>query len=193
MTGKTIARLFRLPTQEKENGNYRFFNLGLPEVSSKNRKLTEFMTWACNRQPSNHTSSKGYRRTTKQYSRGKMDGVDLEALASDLGFVLKSEQKEAVESLLKGRDVFGVLPTGFGKSLIFQLFVLAKTRASNSQNASSVERPTNIVICPLKSIMEEQITSNEFGLSAAELRFDGETLNYIRNGEGQVSYRLCYC
>ena len=42
-------------------------------------------------------------------SRGKMDDVDLDALASDLGFVLKSEQKEAVESLLKGRDVFGVL------------------------------------------------------------------------------------
>ena len=92
-----------------------------------------------------------------------------------------------MESLLKGRDVFGVLPTGFGKSLIFQLFVLAKNRAYNLPNAS-VERPTIIVICPLKSIMEEQITSNEFGLSAAELRFDGETLNSIRNGEVQVVY-----
>ena len=54
-------------------------------------------------------------------------------------FVLGSEQKEAVESLLKGRDVFGVLLTSFGKSLIFQLFVLAKNRASNWSNASSVE------------------------------------------------------
>ena len=60
---------------------------------------------------------------------------------SDVGFVLKSEQKEAVESLLKGRDVFGVLSTGFGKSLIFQLFVLVKNRVSNSPNAS-VERST---------------------------------------------------
>ena len=48
-----------------------------------------------------------------------MVDVDLDALASDLGFVLKSEQKEAVDSLLKGRDVFGVLPTSFGKNLIF--------------------------------------------------------------------------
>ena len=48
-----------------------------------------------------------------------MDYVDLDALASDLGFVLKAEQKKAVESLLRGKDVFGVLPTGFGKSLIF--------------------------------------------------------------------------
>ena len=92
-----------------------------------------------------------------------------------------------MESLLKGRDVFGVLPTGFRKSLMFQLFVLVKNRASNSPNAS-VERPTIIVICRLKSIMEEQITSNEFGFSAAELRFDGETLNSIRNGEVQVVY-----
>ena len=92
-----------------------------------------------------------------------------------------------MESLLRGKDVFGVLPTGFGKSLIFQLFVLAKNRASSLPNAS-VERPTIIVICPLKSIMEEQITSNEFSLPASELRFDGGTLNSIRNGEVQVVY-----
>ena len=50
-----------------------------------------------------------------------MDDVDLDALASDLGFVLETEQKEAVESLFRGKDDFGVLPTDFGKSLIFQL------------------------------------------------------------------------
>ena len=44
--------------------------------------------------------------------------------------ILKSEQKEAVESLLKGREVYGVLPTGFGKSLMYQLFVLAKNTES---------------------------------------------------------------
>ena len=53
-----------------------------------------------------------------------------------VGFVLKAEQKEAVESLLRGKDVFGVLPTGFRKSLIFELLVLAKNRASSSPNAS---------------------------------------------------------
>ena len=65
--------------------------------------------------------------------------VDLDGLANDLGFVLKAEQKEAVESLLRGKDVFGVLPTGFEKSLIFQLLVLAKNRASSSPT-TSVER-----------------------------------------------------
>ena len=48
-----------------------------------------------------------------------MDHVDLHGLASNLGFVLKAEQKEAAESLLRGKMF--VLPMGFGKSLIFQL------------------------------------------------------------------------
>ena len=65
-----------------------------------------------------------------------MNDVDLDGLPSDLGFVLKVEQTEDVELLLRGEDVFGVLPTGFGKSLIFQLFVLVKNRASSSPNAS---------------------------------------------------------
>ena len=47
-----------------------------------------------------------------------MDAIDLGAFRSNLGFVLRSEKKEAVGSLLKGRDVFGVLRTGFSKSLI---------------------------------------------------------------------------
>ena len=68
-----------------------------------------------------------------------MNDVDLDGLASDLGFVVNVEQKEDVESLLRGKDVFSVLPTGFGKSLIFQLFVLTKNRAYSSPNAS-VER-----------------------------------------------------
>ena len=36
---------------------------------------------------------------------------------------LKQEQEEVVVSLLVSRDVLAVLPTGFGKSLIFQVFV----------------------------------------------------------------------
>ena len=32
------------------------------------------------------------------------------------GLVLKNEQSQAIECLLKGRDVLAVLPTGFGKS-----------------------------------------------------------------------------
>ena len=38
--------------------------------------------------------------------------------------MLKREQKEAVSRLPEGKDVSGVLPTRFGKSLIYQSFVL---------------------------------------------------------------------
>ena len=47
---------------------------------------------------------------------------------SELGMscVLRPEQKEAISSLVHGSDLLAVLPTGFGKSLIFQLFISVK-------------------------------------------------------------------
>ena len=71
-----------------------------------------------------------------------MDVDRLDLLAQELGFVLKSEEREALELLLRGKDVFCVLPTGLGKSLIYQMFVHAKSYQS------SVQRPTVIVISP---------------------------------------------
>ena len=44
------------------------------------------------------------------------------------GIVLKEEQKLTVESLLDRKNVLTVLPTGFGKSLIFRVFVEAVDR-----------------------------------------------------------------
>ena len=86
---------------------------------------------------------------SQYFSRGKMGDVNLDALASDLGFVLKSEQKETVEEIFL---VYCVLPTGFGKSLIFQLFVLEKTELPTRQMLS-VERPTIIVFVCLVTFL----------------------------------------
>ena len=36
------------------------------------------------------------------------------------------DRREALELLLKGKDVFCVLPTGFNKSLIYRMFVHAE-------------------------------------------------------------------
>ena len=44
----------------------------------------------------------------------------------DRDIVLKPEQDSAIRAHLSGRDVLAVLSTGYGKSLIYQLFVLAK-------------------------------------------------------------------
>ena len=46
-----------------------------------------------------------------------MDVDRLDLLGQELEFVLQFEQREALELLLRGKDVFCVLPTGFGKSL----------------------------------------------------------------------------
>ncbi len=80
---------------------------------------------------------------------------------------LKNEQKQAVNSLLSGRDVLAILPTGFGKSLIFQLFAMAKSIEAKRDGT----RPgTILVICPLDSIVKDQLTEAEsYGLKAVSL------------------------
>ena len=54
-----------------------------------------------------------------------MTDVDcLDLLAQELGFVLKSEQREALEMLLRGKDVFCVLPTALFIRCLFMQRVL---------------------------------------------------------------------
>ena len=62
---------------------------------------------------------------------------------------LKPLQMKCFEYILKGQDVIGVLPTGFGKSILFHLlphFIPVKTSKS-----------IVIVVCPLNSIIEDQL------------------------------------
>ena len=49
---------------------------------------------------------------------------------------LKAEQKEAVVALLNDNDVMAILPTGYGKSVIFQLFTLMKMTDSSEDSLS---------------------------------------------------------
>jgi ATP-dependent DNA helicase RecQ len=56
---------------------------------------------------------------------------------------LRSEQETAMVALIKGHDVLVALPTGFGKSLIYQIPAMLR------------ERPT-IVISPLIALMADQ-------------------------------------
>ena len=54
-----------------------------------------------------------------------MTDVDcLDLLAQELGFVLKSEQREALEMLLRGKDVFCVPPTALFIRCLFMQRVL---------------------------------------------------------------------
>lgn len=78
--------------------------------------------------------------------------------------VLKPEQQQAIDSLLNGQDVLAVLPTGFGKSMIYTVFCLAKTNAVK-------DRVTVLVISPLNSLIADQIAELEaIDCSAVELK-----------------------
>ena len=100
------------------------------------------------------------------------------------GLVLKDKhkQEEALKSLLDGKDVFAVLPTGFGKSLIYQSFVIAK------EMEGRVTDPRYLVIVPLRSIVEEQVNYNDFGLTDKGFEKSSEALKDIKSKK----YKLIY-
>ncbi|CAH3032550.1 unnamed protein product [Porites lobata] len=84
-------------------------------------------------------------------------------LSSGRETVLKPEQESAVRALLADRDVLAVLRTGYGKSLIYQMFVRAKNYELNGNAAI-------LVISPLKSIIEDQLQEMELlGYPAKDL------------------------
>jgi ATP-dependent DNA helicase RecQ len=57
---------------------------------------------------------------------------------------LKPAQLEAIESLLSGRDTFGIMPTGFGKSAIYQVA------------GALLDGPT-VVVSPLIALQADQV------------------------------------
>ena len=103
------------------------------------------------------------------------------------GIVLKREQKEAVANLMERKDVLAVLPTGFGKSLFYQSFVLVKETEESSAGCSSA-RPSCLVIVLLRSIIEEQIYSNEFDLETKGFSFSKDVLEDIKKMLNSRSY-----
>ena len=79
---------------------------------------------------------------------------------------LKAEQRSAIESVYRGKDVFVWLPTGFGKSICYQTlpFVFdSKLGRVNSQCGSVV-----LVVSPLIALMVDQVVGlRERGANAA--------------------------
>ena len=75
---------------------------------------------------------------------------NLERSKKELNFNLKDEQCLAVKELMQGNDVLAVLPTGFGKSIIYQAFTSLKNTDTN-------RRALVLVISPLDSLIKDQL------------------------------------
>lgn len=81
-----------------------------------------------------------------------------------LGLVsLKKEQRQVVEAIvMKGRDVLLVLPTGCGKSVIYQVLL-----GIFDFMAGNVDRAIILVVLPLNALMRNQTSKlNERGLTS---------------------------
>ena len=96
--------------------------------------------------------------------------------------VLKPEQEMAIYSLLHRRDVMAILSTGFGKSMIFNVFVMAKEEMSLTKTCM-------IAISVLKSIIDNQI-SEMLSLSCTAMELSPETVNLLRESPPQFSLLL---
>lgn len=74
---------------------------------------------------------------------------------------IKEEQKRCLRSLAEKKDVFGILPTGFGKSLIFQILPRVL------KVLWSLDKTSVLVVTPLVSIMKDQVEEmRRLGLKA---------------------------
>lgn len=91
------------------------------------------------------------------------------------GLVLKPEQVAAISTiLLNGCDVFALLPTGFGKSVIYALLPVLFDEVSGIRGKHKI-----IVISPLIALMDDQIASfQRLNISAVHL-----TANSLQEGK----------
>ena len=68
---------------------------------------------------------------------------------------LRAEQKQTLLHLITGRDVFANLPTGFGKSPIYQLAPSIVEEMSHLDG--EILSAIILVISPLVSLMKDQV------------------------------------
>ena len=65
--------------------------------------------------------------------------------------VLREEQLKAIRAVFEGRDVFVILPTGFGKSVCFHVLPFLFDHKLSQMNKKSVV----VVVSPLVALMTE--------------------------------------
>ncbi len=79
---------------------------------------------------------------------------------------LKLEQEECLVHILKRGDVVALLPTGFGKSLIYQLLPIVSEKLGRPKSGKAII----VIVSPLVALMDDQVKeAAKLGLCAAQL------------------------
>ena len=130
--------------------------------------------------------------------------MDLDSVLEDVlrsrgqgNLILKPRQKEALQSIVfKGQDCLIVLPTGYGKSLIYQMLPSLFDKIS-ARNLSSKDKSIIIVVSPLNALIDDQINKlKSAGVNCTSLRVCGEEVDgafelIFTHPEVSVSNRQC--
>ena len=98
----------------------------------------------------------------QEFARSSPKDVEasIKAAALLFGFEkLKKQQQKAVEATLCGKDVFVSLPTGFGKSLIYQLLPVCAEELATRKPFGNEFQPFISVVSPFVSLMQDQVAS----------------------------------
>ena len=89
-------------------------------------------------------------------------------------------QSRSLFNFLCGNDTFVSLPTGHGKSLIYQICPAVKRELASTDNQFPCE-PVMVVISPLTSLIADQISSCEtMGIKACKV--DMESADSLQKG-----------
>ena len=92
-----------------------------------------------------------------------MDKANIKKIVSEAGKELgypsmKAEQVDVAVAFLEGRDVFAILPTGFGKSLCYACLPAAFDSIGKRERGHSLV----LVVTPLLAIMKDQVRQSTF-------------------------------
>ncbi len=96
---------------------------------------------------------------------GLKEAIRRSLLKRKLEFSLKKEQMECISSIVAGRDVLAALPTGYGKSVIYQILPEVYDNILDAKNSIVlVTSPLNVLMC------DQIIKLNEQGISACMIQ-----------------------
>ena len=113
--------------------------------------------------------------------------------ASKIGFSdgFRDQQRSCLKSFLRGHDLFIALPTGFGKSAVFQAAPFCVDFLRELRDSGNSSRAVAVVVMPLKSLISDQMSrAEELGILAADL--SAGLTDIIREGIASEKYSIMF-